>query len=109
MVEFRKGVRMKLAIVSDTDGTIIASAVCQLFVEGDMSNPIEASIFGRPFPPTPGEVILEPPTSSIRTDVLDAPGFMQELDRAELHQGLKRIHESMRIRLVDDRAVLEDL
>jgi hypothetical protein len=101
---------MKLAIVSDRDGAIIASAVCQVIFDGDVSNPMEATVFGRPCPPEPGRFTIDGgPESGTRSDIVEAPAFMQDMKHDALHGGLQRIHESMRLHSADNQPVLRDL
>lgn len=89
---------MKLAIISNHDGVITASAVCQAFFDGDMSRPVEVKLAGRS--------LNQGTANGSRFHIVDAPPFIKALKAEELHSGLERLHTSMSLDVVDDKPTL---
>ena len=44
----------------------------------------------------------------IRTHIVDAPAFMTQLPREELHRGLEQVHRSMTVHVENGRGVLRE-
>src|SRR6476469_6696095 len=97
---------MKLAIVSNRDGLIIASAVCQAFFDGELSRPVEVKLVAVPRRDACGS--STDANRQIRSHIVDAPAFMETLKVEEQHLGLQRIHSSMYVELQGDKAILRE-
>ena len=96
---------MKLAIVADARGEILAAAVCQMVFDNDRQQPRDVSLFARPLRGMQCDVAAEA-AKGIRTHIVDAPEFMTQLPREELHRGLEQVHRSMTVHVENGRSAL---
>lgn len=100
---------MKLAILSNADGVIIAAAVCQAFIDGDMSTPVEVALVGRSLGQQIGSRTSTAICRGTSSHIVDAPSFMQEMCQEELHQGLERVYKTMSLQLVEGEPSLREI
>ena len=97
---------MKLAIVSDRKGGVLAAAVCRAHFGDDGSSWTDVAIEGRAVQPGVSRSARANSAGEVRSHMVDAPAFMDGLKADELPGALEKIHREMRLRVTQGRPEL---
>jgi hypothetical protein len=81
---------MRLAVVSDNQGTIRALAVCQVTFDGDRSTTHEIKITGKPISAAVGFK-----AETFRSSIVEAPSSLDDQVHHELCDSLAAVQKSM--------------